>query len=79
MEKEFQKTINFKREGKFLFNMTTTKDAICSSCNTKVANDAGSIKIMCPQCGKHEIVRCSHCREIVAKYECPECKFIGPN
>jgi len=34
---------------------------------------------MCPKCGKYQIIRCKHCREIVAKYKCPECGFVGPN
>lgn len=51
----------------------------CSSCKKKVENDSGAIKIKCPNCGKSEIVRCTHCRQIVAKYKCPECGFEGPN
>jgi len=53
--------------------------AICSSCKTPVANMKGAIKFMCPSCGKTEIWRCAHCREIAARYNCQECGFSGPN
>jgi len=33
---------------------------------------------MCPKCGKQEIVRCTHCKSISAKYKCHECGFEGP-
>ena len=39
----------------------------------------GVARFMCPKCGKAEIVRCGHCREIVTRYICPECGFEGPN
>ncbi len=55
------------------------KELICISCKKKITNKAGSTKFPCPNCGKYEIVRCKHCREIVAKYECPLCHFVGPN
>ena len=55
------------------------KDLKCSSCKEKITNTPGSIKFTCPACGKSEIIRCKHCREIVAKYKCPSCKFEGPN
>ena len=42
-------------------------------------NDKGSVKFLCPKCGKQQIIRCSKCRRIVAKYICPECEFVGPN
>ncbi len=51
----------------------------CASCKQKIANMHGSVRFMCPNCGKHEIVRCRHCREISSKYKCPECGFDGPN
>ena len=51
----------------------------CTSCNVSVVNDQGSTNFLCPNCGKQEIVRCRKCREIVTKYKCPECGFIGPN
>jgi Zn-ribbon RNA-binding protein len=51
----------------------------CTSCNTVLTNDTGATTFQCPNCGKFEIVRCKKCREIVVKYKCPECGFIGPN
>lgn len=51
----------------------------CVSCKKDITNDSGSAVFMCPGCGKVEIARCKHCREIVAKYKCPECGFEGPN
>ncbi|MFO7711339.1 MAG: zinc finger domain-containing protein [Candidatus Woesearchaeota archaeon] len=51
----------------------------CISCKKDITNDEGSVIFMCPGCNKYEVVRCKHCRQIVAKYECPECGFIGPN
>ena len=51
----------------------------CISCKKDVTNQAGSVKFKCPNCGKTEIIRCKHCREIVSKYKCPECGFTGPN
>ena len=52
---------------------------ICVSCKKKITNDAGTAKFPCPACAKETIVRCKHCREIAAKYTCPECGFSGPN
>ena len=52
---------------------------ICISCKKDITNDIGATIFMCPSCGKYEIVRCSSCRQIVAKYSCPECGFEGPN
>ena len=57
--------------------MAKTKN--CTSCNTPLANDTGATYFLCPNCGKYEIARCRKCREIVVKYKCPECGFIGPN
>jgi predicted RNA-binding Zn-ribbon protein involved in translation (DUF1610 family) len=57
--------------------MTTKKT--CISCKKDIANNTGTTTFMCPKCGKYEIVRCRHCREIAAKYTCPECRFSGPN
>ena len=51
----------------------------CTSCNLKIANLPGSAKFKCPKCGQTEIIRCAHCRKIVAKYICPACSFSGPN
>jgi len=52
---------------------------ICSSCKTRITNAAGSTQFNCPKCGKVKIIRCNHCRDIAAKYTCPECGFSGPN
>jgi len=51
----------------------------CISCKTKITNEKGSAKFLCPKCGKYEIIRCVNCRQTVAKYTCPECSFTGPN
>jgi Zn-ribbon RNA-binding protein len=51
----------------------------CISCKKPITNDVGCVKFNCPNCGKYEIIRCKNCREIVAKYVCPNCKFEGPN
>jgi hypothetical protein len=55
--------------------MTTS----CITCKQPITGQAGAAKFKCPKCGKYEIIRCAHCREIAAKYQCPECKFEGPN
>jgi predicted RNA-binding Zn-ribbon protein involved in translation (DUF1610 family) len=55
------------------------ENLVCISCKKRISNTEGSIKFMCPKCGKYQIIRCKHCREIVAKYKCPECGFVGPN
>jgi predicted RNA-binding Zn-ribbon protein involved in translation (DUF1610 family) len=60
-----------------MYKMTENKK--CSSCKKQIANEAGSVVFMCPNCGKFEIVRCEHCRKISAKYKCHECGFEGPN
>lgn len=51
---------------------------VCISCNKEVSNIGATI-FNCPNCGKYEIVRCKHCKEIVAKYICKSCNFTGPN
>ncbi|MEM4271958.1 MAG: zinc finger domain-containing protein [Candidatus Pacearchaeota archaeon] len=51
----------------------------CTSCKKLVAVIQGSAKFMCPNCGKHLLVRCGECRKMAAKYSCPECGFEGPN
>jgi hypothetical protein len=51
----------------------------CISCKKDIMNNTGTTIFMCPKCGKYEIVRCKHCREIAARYTCPECGFSGPN
>ncbi|MBL7147560.1 MAG: RNA-binding protein [Nanoarchaeota archaeon] len=52
---------------------------VCSSCKKRITNTLGTTRFKCPKCGKFEIIRCQHCRQIVAKYSCPLCKFEGPN
>lgn len=54
-------------------------DQKCISCHKEITNNKGVTSFKCPSCGKYEIVRCNHCRKIVAKYTCPGCKFVGPN
>ncbi|MBW2975181.1 DUF1610 domain-containing protein [Candidatus Woesearchaeota archaeon] len=51
----------------------------CSSCKAIITNIEGSTEFQCPKCGKAKIIRCRHCREIAARYTCPECNFSGPN
>ncbi|MEW6063285.1 MAG: zinc finger domain-containing protein [Nanoarchaeota archaeon] len=55
------------------------KESLCSSCRTRITNIKGSAIFKCPSCGEEEIIRCGHCRVIVAKYKCSKCGFIGPN
>jgi Zn-ribbon RNA-binding protein len=52
---------------------------VCISCKRKITNEKGSALFLCPSCGKFNIVRCRHCRQIAAKFTCPECGFVGPN
>lgn len=60
--------------------MFTMEDKpVCSSCKRRLTNLKNSTRFLCPKCGKYEIVRCGHCREIVSKYRCPGCNFEGPN
>lgn len=56
----------------------TDKPTVCTSCKERVTNKS-VVRFMCPKCGNYEIIRCPHCRSIVAKYKCPECGFEGPN
>ncbi|MDD5253838.1 MAG: zinc finger domain-containing protein [Candidatus Nanoarchaeia archaeon] len=51
----------------------------CTSCKKEIINDIGSSKFMCPNCGEVEIIRCSECRKIGARYKCHSCNFEGPN
>jgi len=51
----------------------------CMSCKKPLTNVTGSVKFLCPNCGKVKIIRCRNCREIVTKYTCPSCGFEGPN
>jgi len=54
-------------------------EQFCMSCKKRITNMVGTTKFSCPNCGKFEIIRCEHCRKVAARYECPECKFSGPN
>jgi len=51
----------------------------CTSCKIRITASEGAVKFPCPKCKKSEIVRCRKCREIAAKYKCPDCGFEGPN
>lgn len=51
----------------------------CTSCKKEITNDKGTVEFNCPSCLKQKIVRCKHCREIAAKFNCPVCGFEGPN
>ena len=57
----------------------TSKDTICTSCKTKIANLKSAAIFKCPKCGKVEIIRCERCRRSGIKYKCSDCNFIGPN
>ncbi|MEM4282428.1 MAG: zinc finger domain-containing protein [Candidatus Woesearchaeota archaeon] len=50
----------------------------CVSCKSPIVNQTGSVRFLCPACGKYEIIRCRHCRVLGAKYGCV-CGFEGPN
>lgn len=79
MEKlTFKKKIFINASQSPRFTMADTP-LVCISCKKKIANDTSTTRFKCPKCGKYEIIRCGHCRSIVAKYKCPECGFIGPN
>jgi len=54
-------------------------DLVCSATKVRITNEGGSVRFLCPQCGKHEIIRSLKARQIAAKYICPECGFEGPN
>lgn len=51
----------------------------CNSCNKEINTLQQNTRFPCPSCGKSEIVRCGPCRQIVAKYKCSQCGFVGPN
>lgn len=51
----------------------------CTTTNKRIANDPGSVRFKCPNCGKYEIVRSTQSRKLAVKYTCPECGFSGPN
>lgn len=52
---------------------------VSTSSNKRIANDSGSVKFTCPNCGKFEIIRGLQERKKATKYTCPECGFTGPN
>lgn len=52
---------------------------LCQATKKRIENDSGAVTFMCPQCGKHEIVRSSFARKNAIPYTCPECGFTGPN
>ncbi|MBT3984706.1 RNA-binding protein [archaeon] len=51
----------------------------CTSCKKELINDRGSTVFTCPTCNKTQIVRCSQCRKLGTKYQCPTCETEGPN
>lgn len=57
----------------------TEKELTCNSCKKRITNVTGTVRFMCPNCGKSELVRCKQCREKAIKYECASCNFTGPN
>lgn len=64
---------------KFPINPNTKMaELTCSSCKKRISAESAA-RFPCPACGKEEIVRCAHCREIAAKYKCHSCGFEGPN
>ena len=79
MHSIYDKNINriFINTLKFRFSVINMNK--CITCKVSLVNNKGAVKFMCPNCGKYEITRCGKCREIVAKYKCPECGFEGPN
>ncbi len=62
-----------------MIKMDGKEELFCTSCKVKITNQRGVTRFMCPNCGEYEIIRCAHCREIAAPYECPKCGFVGPN
>lgn len=55
------------------------KELVCNSCNKTIQEGATIFK--CPDCGKEDIIRCSHCKKLGVRYKCPnpDCGFSGPN
>lgn len=51
----------------------------CSSSKEELSNNKGSVIFKCPKCGKADIIRSYHSRELGTKYVCPACEFEGPN
>ena len=54
-------------------------EKVCVSCKKATTNIPRSTSFKCPKCGAYDIVRCGKCREIAAKYKCPNCEFEVPN
>ena len=54
-----------------------SEQAICITSKEKLG--VGSTSFLCPNCSKVTIHRCFHCRELAARYKCPDCGFEGPN
>ncbi|MBI2547627.1 MAG: RNA-binding protein [Candidatus Aenigmarchaeota archaeon] len=54
------------------------KNLQCNTCGTNVLSKKNFVQLNCPQCGKTEIIRCSTCKNLGAKYRCKECNFEGP-
>ncbi|MBI2140274.1 DUF1610 domain-containing protein [Candidatus Woesearchaeota archaeon] len=52
---------------------------VCISCKGRITNKESSTQFPCPNCGEYKVIRCGHCRDIAARYTCPQCKFSGPN
>ena len=50
-----------------------------STLGNNIANTSGSVTFKCPKCQENDIVRSRNEREIVSKYTCSKCGFIGPN
>ncbi len=50
-----------------------------STLGNTTTNDAGSVHFPCPKCGKATVVRTRNEREIVSRYTCGSCGFMGPN
>jgi len=50
-----------------------------SASRKRITNTLGTARFKCPSCGKQEIVRTRHMRQVAAKYSCAECGFEGPN
>ncbi len=45
---------------------------------TKLVNESGDVRFMCPKCGEAEIARSRKARELSRSYTCPKCGFVGP-
>jgi len=59
--------------------LVSTELLVCNSCKRSIANVQGSVRFACPSCTAYELIRCSKCRTIAAKYKCPGCGFEGPH